>query len=80
MMSEIIDDKHVVDLALIVHHETKPGVANEGAILVSNDGDRVRAVWLPKAAVEVEWLSGKSERGCAIITMPERLAIDKGLV
>ncbi|VFU07883.1 hypothetical protein [Methylocella tundrae] len=66
----------IIDLALVIHHETKPGMKNEGAILVSDDGDREKAVWLPKAAVEFEITSPD----VATVTMPERLAIDKGLV
>ncbi len=30
----------LVDLSLVIHHETKRGMSNEGAILVSDDGDR----------------------------------------
>jgi hypothetical protein len=65
----------LIDIAVIIHHETKPGKPDAGAILVS-DGDRKKAVWLPKSAVEIE----RRPRGEAIVTMPERLAIDKGLV
>lgn len=65
----------LIDLAVVIHHETKPGRANEGAILVSDDGDRTKAVWLPKSAVEIE-----RRNDATILTLPERLAIDKGLV
>lgn len=60
----------LIDIELTVHHET------EKAILVSDDGDRDNAVWLPLAAVEVE----RKERGLAIVTMPEQLALDRGLI
>jgi hypothetical protein len=61
----------LVDIDVIVHHETA------GAVLVSDDGDRARAVWLPKAAIEIEPVKGKSHHR---VTMPERLATEKGLV
>ena len=55
---------------MTIHHET------EKAILASDDGDREKAVWLPKSRVEVEKLPG----GICCVTMPEWLAVDKGLV
>lgn len=60
----------LVDIEVTVHHET------EKAILVSDDGDRENAVWLPLSAVEVE----RGRRGRAIITLPEHLALDRGLI
>lgn len=48
------------------------------AILFSLDGERKGAVWLPKSQIEIERLHPE---GChATITMPERLAVEKGLV
>jgi hypothetical protein len=44
--------------------------------LVSLDGERDNAVWLPKSAIEME----PKRDGVYTITLPERLAIDKGLV
>lgn len=61
---------NLVDLELHRHHET------EKAILVSDDGDSSKAVWLPKSAVEVE----ENGRGIVVVTIPERLAIEKGLL
>mgnify|MGYP001765947044 CR=1 FL=1 len=60
----------IIDLVLCLHHET------EAAILVSETGFRADAVWLPKAAVEFE----RSPLVTRIVSLPERLAIDKGLV
>ncbi len=60
----------LVDLALVLHHET------EKAILVSDDGNREAAKWLPKSQVEIEPQPG----GTVIVTLPERVAIEKGLV
>jgi len=65
----------LVDIAVIIHHETKPGFSDEGAILVSDDGDKVKAVWLPKSAIEMERCPKH-----AVVTRPERITIDKGLL
>jgi hypothetical protein len=67
------------DLECIVHHET------EKAWLVSTDGVRDNAVWLPKSACEVQPVAGADARHFgrgrkAILTAPEQLLIDKGLV
>lgn len=62
----------IVDLELMIHQQTP------AAVLVSDDGDRNRAVWLPKKRVEFD---EKRELGKAqIVSMPEDLAIEKGLV
>lgn len=66
----------LIDLALVIHHETRVGEDGQGAVLVSDDGDRRKAVWLPKAAVEIERKGGVD----VVVTLPERLAIEKGLV
>lgn len=59
----------LVNIQVAVHHAT------EKAVLVSLDGERSKAVWLPRSQIEVsEW------RGDITVTMPERLAIYKGLV
>ncbi len=59
----------LVDLVVVKHHET------ELAWLVSDDGDRDHAVWIPKSQAELE-----QDRQGLILTCPERLAIEKGLV
>lgn len=59
----------LVDLTLVIHHET------DKAVLVSETGERSSAVWLPKSRIEIE-----RQDKVALITVPERLAIDKGLV
>ena len=66
----------LVDLTVCLHHETKPGNAEVGALLVSDDGDKSQAVWLPKSQVAVEPASG----GAIVVTLPEWLAHDKGLI
>lgn len=60
----------LVDLQMQIHHRT------ERAVLASLDDDREAAVWLPLAHVEV----APKEHGVATVTMPEWLAIEKGLV
>ncbi|RZN30521.1 hypothetical protein CWO90_20275 [Bradyrhizobium sp. Leo121] len=61
----------------MVHHATRNGDGSLKAILVSTDGDRDNAVWLPAAVVE---LNSGDEFGKANITLPERMAIDKELI
>ena len=58
------------DATMILHHET------ERAILVSDDGDEERAVWLPKSQVEYEVTRGNVVE----VTMPSWLAVSKGIV
>lgn len=60
----------LVDLNLQLHHET------ERAILVSDDGDEKSAAWIPLSQCEVL----KKPRGIVVVTMPEWLALDKGLI
>ena len=65
------DRSDLIDLTLRLHHRT------ERAILVSDDDDRENAVWVPLSQVEVEE-TGKT--GIVVVTMPEWLAEDKGLL
>lgn len=60
----------LIDLEMIRHHVT------ERAVLVSETGDRNKAVWLPLALVEVTPKSGATVE----VTLPEFLALDKGLI
>jgi hypothetical protein len=62
---------NLVNLAVEIVHET------EKAVLV-HDGDKSKAVWLPKSAVEIS--RNDPTPGIATITLPEPLAIEKGLV
>lgn len=50
--------------------------ATEKAILVSDSGDRSRAVWIPKAMVTIEM---PSERGILVATMSKAFAEQKRL-
>jgi hypothetical protein len=62
----------LIDLSLFLEHET------EQAILVHDGDDKKKAVWLPKSACEVE--RDIMRPRLITVTLPERLAIEKGLV
>ena len=72
------------DLTVAIHHRT------ERAVLVSIDGLERRAVWLPLSLIEIvmknSMLPGARKNGqavqlsCAEITVPDRLAKEKGLI
>lgn len=61
---------NLVDLELSLHATT------EKAILVSVDGDGERSEWLPKSQIEYQHRSG----AIVEVTLPESLAVEKGLV
>ncbi len=61
----------LVDVAVVRHAET------EKAILVSETGERDKAVWLPKSQIEIE---NDGHKNFVTVTMSERLALDKGLI
>lgn len=59
----------LIDVAVALHHET------DKAWLVSDDGDKNKAVWIPKSQAEI------ADQGEAfILTLPEWLATDKRLI
>jgi hypothetical protein len=60
----------LIDVDVQLHHRT------DKAILVSDDGDRDNAIWLPLSQIEVE----EHQSGIITVTMPEWLAQDKGLI
>jgi hypothetical protein len=65
----------LVDLTLQRHAETKL------AILVSDDGDQSKAVWLPLSQIEVAVAPGTgAAKGLVLVTLPEWLATERGLV
>lgn len=61
----------LVDIAMLRHAET------DKAILVSETGERETAVWLPKSQIEI---ASDGHKNFVTITMPEQLAMDKGLI
>lgn len=60
----------LVDITVQLHAMTNR------AVRVSDDGDDKKAVWLPLSQVEVV----KQPRGIAVVTLPEWLALQKGLI
>lgn len=74
----------LLDLTLAQHHRT------DRAVLVSDTGEEMKAVWLPLSRIEIK-AKNKTVRGTlkngqfcnfplVTVTLPERLAIEKGLV
>jgi hypothetical protein len=66
----------LIDVTIQMHIET------EKAVLVSDDGDKDKAVWIPKSQCEISFHPSMRERGkgIATITLPQWLARDKGLI
>lgn len=60
----------LADVDVKVHHST------DKAVLVSKTGDEEDAVWVPKSQIELE----PKGKDLAVLTGPEWLLIDKGLV
>jgi len=65
---------NLCDLELCLHFERPK------ALLVSTDGVRATAVWIPKEPVEWEVKKQTREGTIIIATMPQDLAEEKGLV
>jgi hypothetical protein len=66
---------NLIEIEVTLHHETKPDNPDEGAVLVSLDGDRKRAVWVPKSRCQREHKRGD----VFVLTLSELLAQEKGL-
>lgn len=62
--------RELVDLTLKLHHETAR------AILVSDGGDRDKAVWLARSQIEIE----PKGQGIVEVTCPVWLAKERGLI
>ena len=62
----------LIDIAVTLHHET------ERALLVSDDGDCNMAVWIPKSSCEIE--KHRNRKDVWTLTLPERLALEKGFI
>lgn len=62
---------NLTEITVQLHQETPR------AILVSDDGDNDKAVWLPKSQVE---FVAKSGSDVIEVTLPEWLATERGLV
>ena len=64
-------DERQVELELVVHAESSL------AYMVSDDGDRRKAVWLPKSKIDFEGDPRLGKQTCFLV--PEWLAAAKGL-
>jgi hypothetical protein len=66
----------LIDVTVQMHAETGK------AVLISDDGDKSKAVWIPKSQCEIEFDPSMKDLGkwIATLTLPEWLAKDKGLV
>lgn len=60
----------LIDVTVQLHFMT------DRAIRVSDDGDSEKAVWIPLSQCEVL----KRPNGIAIVTLPEWMALEKGLI
>lgn len=65
-----MSNSDLIDVTVQIHMMT------EHAVRVSDTGDDKDAVWLPLSQVEVL----KRPRGTALLTLPEWLALEKGLI
>lgn len=80
----------LIDLAMALHVETPAKNGHEGAVLVSDDGDEAKAVWLPKSRCQVEHtnklITGKRKNGTSVgcksvtVTLSRSFAQEKGLI
>lgn len=59
----------LIDIAMKIHARSPK------AVFASDDGNKSRAVWLPLSQIEIDHRGGLTYN-----TMPDWLAIDKGLV
>lgn len=79
-----VEKSDLIDLDLVLHHQT------ELAVKVSSTGRDAQAVWIPKSRIEFVSLNrsvdGETRSGqrtllpLVQVTLPERLAKEKGLV
>lgn len=60
---------NIIDVHVLIQHET------EKAVLVRGD-EEADPVWLPKSQIELESLGA----GLGIVTLPEWLAQERGLI
>lgn len=61
----------LVDIDVHLHHRTP-----KGGLLVSLDGNSKKAVWLFEGSCEIEQKKGAHY----VLTLPESLALEKGLI
>jgi len=61
----------LIDLTVTIHAQTP------AAIMISDDGEREHACWVPLAHTEI---NTRQPSGIAEITLPQWLARDRGLI
>jgi len=66
-----VSESRLADLKLFEHART------ERALLASLTGDKREAVWLPLSQIEI---NSTGAEGIHDVTLPEWLALDKGLI
>ena len=71
MQESAVAESRSIELMMVLHRRVGD------AVLVSDTGDVRHAVMLPMGAIRVEM---SRVNGFVMITMPERLARDRGLV
>ncbi|MDR3464200.1 MAG: hypothetical protein P4L76_18000 [Beijerinckiaceae bacterium] len=65
----------LIDLTLFVCRDEP----SDKAILVAEDDDKdAKKVWLARSQIEIEYEKGRSD--VAVVTLPEWLALEKGLI
>lgn len=64
----------LIDVTVQKHAETAK------AFLVSDDGDKSKAVWIPKRQCEIEAKARVGGEDFYELTLPEWLAKDRGLI
>jgi hypothetical protein len=64
----------LVDLNVEIKHQTAQAVL----IFDPEDDERTKTIWLPHSQIEIEYKD--QHKRFATVTMPEWLAIEKGLV
>ena len=62
---------NIIEIAVQLHAES------ERAVRVSDDGESNNAVWIPKSQIEAQQDLGN---GVIELSLPEWLALDKGLI
>jgi hypothetical protein len=82
--SDRVEKVSLHDLTMALHYDTGK------AVLVSDDGHESKAVWLPHSLIQIEKLNrttvGEKKNGQMVtldlvtITVPERIAKEKGLI
>jgi hypothetical protein len=69
-VSQAAGKSDLIDLTMHLH------VMTERAVRVSDTGEDAKAVWLPLSQVEV----ARQAKGTVVVTLPEWLALQKGLI